>query len=455
MIRSSLRLRLAIAASVLVALALALAGIGLVVIFDRVLDERAADELDRSAKFLTGQIALSPTGALTIGTELPDPRFATPYGGQYWQVEAADGRELRSRSLWDARLDRDALAAAPAAPLGFALAGPDGQRLIAVTRRFAIDRGGHETRLAVTVAMDRRDLESARANYVGLLVPSLVALGLVLAMAMWLFVARALVPFRTLRLELKAVQDGQRSALPGHFPTEVQPLVDGLNRLIQMQETALARARAQAGDMAHGLKTPLAVLESLARNVAPQDPELAQAIEGQALAMGRQVERSLARARAAAAQRLARQSCLVAPIVEKLVVALRRLPEADSLRWEVSLPEELCYPCEDGDLTELLGNLLDNARKWAHRTVAVTGGRSAEGLMQLSVEDDGPGMSETAMSRVARGRRWDETVTGTGFGLAIAAELAEETGGELTLQRSALGGLRVALRWGQDGSIAA
>lgn len=133
-------------------------------------------------------------------------------------------------------------------------------------------------------------------------------------------------------------------------------------------------------------------------------------------------------------------------MVKKLVAALRRLPDADSLAWSVAVPADLTYPGEEGDLIEILGNLLDNARKWAHRQVVVEAlGGEAEHV--LRIEDDGPGVSEAAISQIGRGLRWDETTPGTGFGIAIAADIAEETGAMLTLSRSPLGGLRVELAW--------
>ena len=143
--------------------------------------------------------------------------------------------------------------------------------------------------------------------------PALVALGLALSLAMGIFVQRALAPFRALRDDLRAVHEGHRTTLPAGFPDEVQPLVDDLNRLIGLQERALLRARTQAGDMAHGLKTPLAVLTALARRVAVDRPDLASEVEEQAHAMGRQVERSLVRARIAAVGNLRRRSCRVRP----------------------------------------------------------------------------------------------------------------------------------------------
>ncbi|MCJ2062389.1 sensor histidine kinase [Methylobacterium sp. J-088] len=441
MSRDSLRLRLGLAAAALIALALLLAGIGLTVILDRVLDARTADGLDRTAKLIAGRVTLAPDGSPALSREPPDPRFATPYGGLYWQAEAGS-HVLRSRSLWDKSLE---LGKADAAGTIDAT-GPDGGRLIAVIQPLTIGPSGAETDLRVIVAEDRRNLAASRTTFLRLLVPGLVALFVVLTLAMALFVRRALAPFRLLQSDLLAVHAGTRTRLPEHFPDEVRPLVADLNQLLDAQERALIRARDAAADMAHGLKTPLAVLDALARRTGPADPTLSAEIAEQARAMGGQVERALARARIAASGDLRRRSCRVAPVAERLIATMRRLPEGDSLDWAVSVPEALTYPGEEGELMEVLGNLLDNARKWAHRRVRITGQTEA-GRQCLAVEDDGPGMSSAAIAGIGRGQRWDETRPGTGFGIAIARDVAEAAGAHLEFGRSELGGLRAALRW--------
>ena len=444
--RDSLRLRLGLAAAALIALALLLAGIGLTVILDRVLDARTADALDRTAKLIAGRVTLAPDGNPTLSREPPDPRFATPYGGLYWQVEAGS-HVLRSRSLWDKSLafgSRD-LGQADAAGIVDAT-GPNGGRLIAVIQPLAIGPSGAETDLRVIVAEDRRNLAASRTTFLRLLVPALVALFVVLTLAMALFVRRALAPFRLLQSDLLAVHAGTRTRLPEHFPDEVRPLVADLNRLLDAQERALIRARDAAADMAHGLKTPLAVLDALARRTGPADPALSAEIAEQARAMGGQVERALARARIAASGDLRRRTCRVAPVAERLVATMRRLPEGDSLDWSASVPETLAYPGEEGELMEVLGNLLDNARKWAHRRVRITGATSP-GRPSLAVDDDGPGMSAAAIAGIGRGQRWDETRPGTGFGIAIARDVAEAAGAQLAFGRSELGGLRAELTW--------
>lgn len=436
----SLRLRLGLAAAGLIALALLLAGAGLTLIFERVLDARAADELDRRVKLLAGQVEQAPDGALSLAHEPSDPRFATPYGGLYWQVEGG-GHVLRSRSLWDRRLDLP-----PGDGLVADAAGPDGGRLIAFTRAVRIGPRGHETELRIAAAEDRRGLAASRATFLRLLVPSLGALFLVLTLAMALFVQRALRPFRTLQAELLAVHAGERDRLRGAFPDEVRPLVADLNRLLDAQERALTRAQASAADMAHGLKTPLAVLDALVRRIGDREPALAAEIAEQGRAMSGQVERALARARVAAGADLRKRACPVAPVAERLVVTMRRLPEGSSLAWEIAVPAGLAYPGEEGELMELLGNLLDNARKWAHRRVRIGGGLDAAGG-RLVVEDDGPGMTAEAIAGLGRGVRWDESRPGTGFGLAIVRDLAEAACVALAFGPSDGDGLRVELRW--------
>ncbi|MCJ2136126.1 sensor histidine kinase [Methylobacterium sp. J-026] len=442
--RNALRLRLGLAAAGLIALALLLAGIGLTFILDRVLDARTADELDRTAKLIAGRVGLAADGHPTLSREPPDPRFATPYGGLYWQVEAG-AQVLRSRSLWDRGLDLGRIEARASAATVDAT-GPDGGRLIAVVRPLEIGPPGAETGLRVVVAEDRRSLAASRTTFLRLLVPALAALFVVLTLAMWLFVHRALAPFRVLQTDLLAIHTGARTRLPEHFPDEVRPLVADLNKLLDAQERALVRARDAAADMAHGLKTPLAVLDALARRTGPAEPGLSAEIAEQARAMGGQVERALARARIAASGDLRRRTCRVAPVTERLVATMRRLPEGGSLDWAVAVPEALAYPGEEGELMELLGNLLDNARKWAHRRVRITG-EAGPGWRRLAVADDGPGMSAAAIAGIGRGQRWDESRPGTGFGIAIARDVAEAAGAQLDFGRSELGGLRAELRW--------
>lgn len=436
----SLLFRLSAAAAVLIVLALALAGFGLRAIFNQEIERRAAVELSQIVRAVAAQVRIDASGAPVLDTALPDPRFETPYGGLYWQVGTADGRRSRSRSLWDFVVtvpgDR---------PDGERwvtdLDGPNGSRLLSVVQEIAVPSEAGEVPLQIVAALDRSDLAASQQSLFRLLVLSLGALGIILVLAMTMFIRLALRPFDELGRGLQTIHAGASRRLAGDFPLEVQPVVDDLNRLIAFQDAAVERARTQAGDLAHGLKTPLAVLAAVARQAAGERrKDLADPIDEQVTQMRRQVDRVLARARAGVTAALGRTSLPVAPVAEKVVRALERLPDSRALRWDCEVTPGAVFPGDDGDLTEILGNLLDNARKWATTRIRLTA-TSASGVLTLRIEDDGPGLPPDQSPLIVRGQRWDETQPGTGFGLAITQDLAEGYRGTLELSRSDLGGL--------------
>ncbi|WP_158811258.1 HAMP domain-containing sensor histidine kinase [Beijerinckia sp. L45] len=447
MTRGSLRVRLSLAAAALITLALIVGGAGLFLIFDAALDRRTSDELNHTARLLAGGVGFNAQGNLTVEQKPADPRYAVPYGGLYWQIDSAGKEPLRSASLWDKTM---ALPGIPTAHMQhhvtIDLPGVSKGALIAVVRTVQI-ASARAPLVVITVAMDRDQLVASRDMVFWLLPPSLLALALSLTLAMAAFVHRALSPFRTLRSDLSKVHKGQDERLRGTYPSEVQPLVNDLNRLVSQQENALVRAQAQAADMAHGLKTPLAVLNALARHIEDNQPALAAELDEQSEAMQEQVSRTLARARTTSATGLQDRRTLVEPVVTRLVSAMKRLQNAKQLTWRVEVPPGAVYFGAEGDLLEMLGNLVDNARKWARQEVNITVVTSLRGG-SITIEDDGPGMSPAEMSAISRGQRWDEAVSGTGFGLAISLDLALATGSEFLLSPGNVGGLRVMIVWG-------
>lgn len=258
---------------------------------------------------------------------------------------------------------------------------------------------------------------------------------------------RGVSPVAQLRHRLSAIHRGQTRRMDGDFPSEVQPLVDDLNALLAERDRVVERAQAKAGDLAHTLKTPLAVLLQEA-NLADRagQPEIATAIRLQVERMQRQMDYHLAHARAAASGAAPGTRCDVSEAAEGLARTLRRLYADRNLTIALNVPEGQAVRVEQADLEEMLGNLLDNACKWAASHVALSTEPSGSSLV-ITVDDDGPGVADTLLESVLqRGVRADETAPGSGFGLAIVRDLAEVYGGTIALSRSPLGGLRATLK---------
>jgi len=277
---------------------------------------------------------------------------------------------------------------------------------------------------------------------------TLAAIGVAfLAVGLWM-VGKALAPLGELRDRLTAVREGRAQRIEGTYPSEVQPVVDELNLLLEDRERRIAHALAKAGDLAHGLKTPLAVLAQEAERAgAGGQRELAATVGQQVERMRRQIDYHLAQARAAASGAAAVPArSAVSESAEGLCRTLARLHADRELSIETHVAPEHTVRVGREDLDEMLGNLLDNACKWARSRVVI---RSSEegGDVVLTVDDDGPGLAPEMRDRVLdRGVRIDEAAPGSGFGLAIVRDLAELYGGSISLEAGPLGGLRARLR---------
>jgi signal transduction histidine kinase len=259
-------------------------------------------------------------------------------------------------------------------------------------------------------------------------------------------VRRGVSPIEQLRRRLADVREGRHGRVEGTYPSEVQPLVDDLNRLLEHREAAVARAIAKAGDLAHGLKTPLAVLAHEAgRMSAAGHQELAAAIEQQIDRMRRQTDYHLAQARAAASGSVPGARCDLHDAASALIRTLLRLNADRGLIIENHVDRVHQVRCQREDVDEMLGNLLDNGCKWAHSTVTVRSD-ARDGMVTVSVDDDGPGLAPELRTEVLRrGVRADEQAPGSGLGLAIVRDLAGLYGGAIALEQSPCGGVRAVL----------
>ncbi|AYF86258.1 HAMP domain-containing protein [Pseudomonas sp. DY-1] len=403
-------------------------------LFDLGLRRYLAEGLRSEAELLLGSLVRGQTG-IQLDEKRLNPAHQQPYSGRYFIIQL-DDEPWRSRSLWDAELPMPA-------NKGLAeglLPGPDDQELLAWRGDYR--RFGRQVR--IVVAQDYTPvLESfRRVRWMGL---ALGAAGLLLILTLQrITVRRALRPLEEVRQQIAQLQQGQRSELDSQVPDELELLVTQINRLLSHTEDTLKRSRNALGNLGHALKTPLAVLVSLANREELRDqPELRAILREQLEQIEQRLGRELGRARLAG-EALPGAHFDCAEELPGLFSTLAMIHERGlDLDWDV--PEGLRLPWDREDLLELLGNLLDNACKWAETQVNLTIRGGADGY-SLMVDDDGPGIAEDKREEViGRGARLDEQVAGHGLGLGIVRDIVESWNGRLSLQESPLGGLRVRI----------
>lgn len=417
--RPSLARRLWLAAIIFVLIALAIAG----VVIDRTLDRFAVlqidQRLDAQLLALASALTIGADGDVRLRRDLDLPPYDRALSGWYWQV-AGDGVNLRSRSLGGATLSLDEPAKGPRdEPLHLR------QRTIRLAGRaepFELIAAAPEEALSAPIRTARR-----------VLAITLSTLGLVLMGAVTAQVFLALLPLRRLSRALADVRAGRARGVPERQPAEVADLVTELNALLAQNADQVEHARAHIGNLAHGLKTPLATLAAELRPGHDVDRATLRALVE---SMDRRIAHHLRRARSAALLGGRHFRTRLAPQIDDLVLALSKIHADRALRFSVSIPADLELACDSHDVNEMCGNLLDNACKWAAGEVTVQAERRQRSIV-ISVHDDGAGFSsEMADVALRRGGRLDEVMPGSGFGLPITREIAALYGGDLEISSS-------------------
>jgi signal transduction histidine kinase len=440
---SSLSLRLALLAAAGSALALLLAGIIFISLFresvERNFDARLEALLDALLGAAVTEQGVEPTAADALG----EPRFALPQSGWYWQIrDVATGEVVAaSPSLFGDTLPVTALPPPGGEPRVMDLTGPGERRLRAMERLISTSGRGY----AVLVSGDADQLASDVARFGAVVALTLAAFAALLAVGTALLIRFGLRPLRDVRRALRRVRRGDAAHLEGRYPAEIAPLVDDLNALIDSNREIVERARTHAGNLAHALKTPLAVLQNEAGEV---DGPLARKVREQVAVMRDQVGHHLDRAQMAGQLNVIGAVTAVEPVIDGLVRVMRKIHQERGLSIDCEADPQLRFRGERQDLEEMIGNLLDNSCKWAAARVQVTAcaDAGAGAMLRIEIEDDGPGLdAEAQAAALARGRRLDESQPGSGLGLAIVDELARIYRGGLTLGRSRWGGLRARL----------
>lgn len=383
-------------------------------------------------------IARGPDG-LQLDERRISPAYERPFSGHYFRIDFPDGH-WRSRSLWDMELPRPDTAGLHS---GLKL-GPDGQLLLVLRADYR--RLGQP--ISISVAQDYTPVKASfqRMQQIGV---GLGLAGLVIILVLQrVTVKRSLRPLERTREQVAQLQQGQRSQLDSEVPLELEPLVAQINHLLTHTENTLKRSRNALGNLGHALKTPMAVILSLASSDRLKDkPEVQRLLQEQLEQIEQRLARELNRARLAGDALPGMQFDCDAELPG--LFATLNMIHGGHLQLSHHVPAGLQLPWDREDLLELLGNLMDNACKWADAEVRLVISESVEGY-RLMIDDDGPGIPAGNRVQVfSRGSRLDEQIAGHGLGLGIVRDIVDSWGGHLQLLDSPLGGLRVSISLGR------
>lgn len=447
--RGSLAGRLIWLAAAWSCLALALTGLLLTTAFRDTATRRLEGTLQ--ATDIEVVAATRVQGDYVVTPPVQDARTLRAYSGKYWSVVEPDGAGgfhalTRSESLFDyglpAPLDGPGMIlAAPGEPYFYDATGPDSQplRIMAVARTLP----NREAPVIFLSAIDRSEIDQDISNFAFLTWSALAVLGIGLIGAVLIQVRVGLRPLYALGDAVADVRRGKLQRLVGTYPSEIAPLAQELNGLLDHNQEVVERQRTHVGNLAHALKTPLAVMLAEAES---SRGALAQTVRRQAALMKAQVEHHLQRARAAARAQQTNEKTVVADVLDELASLLERAFQTKDVEIDWRAPDDLAFRGERQDLQEILGNLLENACKWGRARIRVDAGAAGPGRLEIRVQDDGPGLPEDQYQTVLkRGMRLDEEAPGTGLGLSIVDELVKSYGGHLQLGKADLGGLSITI----------
>ncbi len=428
---------------------LVIAGLGLSALNARSAETNFDLELGVYVKALVANVAVAEETHSATPPVIA-PQFELPFSGWYWQITRLDTAhpEIRtSRSLFGTQLPRlEGALDTSGQSSGYAI-GPGDKTVRMIERE--ID-AGDEGRFLVQVAADSEVIQTQIVHFEYALAATFLTLAIALIGSTALAVRFGLRPLRALRRGLAEIRRGEAQRIVGEFPEDVAPLAAEINLLIEANREVVERARTQVGNLAHALKTPLSVIINEADSGSPT---LATKVREQAEVMTSQVNFHLDRARAAARASAPAAATEIRPVVEGLARAFDKVYAERGVEFAIGAFEGLRFRGEAQDLTDLIGNLMDNAGKWASARVEVLAERdaamSAAGrtYVFVRIDDDGPGLGPQARAAaIERGRRLDESRPGSGLGLSIVVDLAAVYGGSLKLDDSPRGGLRATLR---------
>lgn len=392
--------------------------------------------LSSDAYALLRAVSMDGEGHWEVNSDLIDPVYQQPMSGHYFQVRV-DGKWLYSRSLWDEMIPTNG---------GEDIGQENVSRIVKAKHPWLIldqtfMKAGRKVQLVVAEDVQRIDQSLVRLGW-GVAVAGIIFLVVMLALQMAI-IRRGLRSLVSVRGDISRLKQGEVRQLSPVNTAEVDPLVTEINYLVQAMELRLQRSRNAVGNLAHAAKTPLTVLDRQIEALKENNPEHASDMREQSTCLRDLMQRELTRARIAGAA-LPGQRIYLTPELDKLLRTLKAIYRDKALNFEVQVNEKIFFPGERDDLMELLGNLMDNACKWAVSQVSVMA-EADEHCVMICIEDDGPGIDDDQIERLlTRGERLDESTAGDGLGMSIVSDIVRQYEGQFTLSRSGkLHGLRV------------
>jgi signal transduction histidine kinase len=448
---SSLARRLFLTAVTVTVIVLAVAGVVLSSLYRAAVERSFDRQLNIYLKGIVVDVATAPAGMIP-DPATGEPLFETPKSGWYWQIEKLLGQQSeikRSASLPEPGLPSLDEQRIPIRPDGFRdgyIFGPDNRRLRVIENLIDL---GNDGQFVVTVAADATEMEDDVGDFNYALVLTLASLGIVFIATALFQVRFGLRPLSRISRALHGIRTGRAERLEGEFPEEVAPLAREVNALIDTNREIVMRARTHVGNLAHALKTPLSVLLN---ETSGRADAVAVKVREQVGLMRDQVQHHLERARIAARVAVPGTVIAVKPVVEGVLRTMEKIHRERAPKLAARYESDVRFHGEQQDLEEMIGNLVDNACKWAKTRVdvavsAADPGGGGRPFFRIAVDDDGPGLPHEARQAVLtqRGRRLDESKPGSGLGLSIVSDLAHLYDGRLELGTAPLGGLRAEL----------
>ena len=445
---NSLAVRLFVSTTAWAVIILVITGVVLSSLYRQTVERAFDRRLGVYLRTIVADIAAPEEPGGKFPQSLGEPLFELPLSGWYWQVTRLDPgkHDVRSsRSLWDGGLPHLEDHGVPANPDGSRegyVPGPEDQRLRLVERNIDLGDEGH---YLVAVAGDAAEITDETRGFDQALVVTFSILAMVLLITTMFQVRFGLAPLKRITGSLAAIRAGTAERLAEDFPDEIAPLARETNALIEANKEIVERARTHVGNLAHALKTPISVMVNEA--AMRGGDAFAEKVREQANIMRDQVARHLERAHLAARLTVVGSITDVAPVVTALARTMEKIHHDRGIAIEVDADANARFRGERPDLEEMIGNLVDNACKWATSRVAVEVVSEKSGqVLRIAVDDDGRGLSRSEREQVShRGQRLDETKPGSGLGLSIVVELAHLYGGKLELGAAPIGGLRAEL----------